>query len=763
MKDKLTVFFIWFFIIAIFALPFLAEYSYVIEDMQINPFDYARITDVEYKAVVVDEPGSLGKVVITERLTFDIHAASKSNPFWELWRDLPEDIVDGVPVHYKVNSVKQILPDGSEVIYEESPKLYWDDYDYVNTNPIYGPGKWYHSEGPYDEEEAQYECVFFYVDGMYREKPVFEIEYEMYNAALKYNDCSDLYLALYSGSTVKHLNSFKAQILFPEEDMPSYGNYSYYTYGTNSNSFAVTESDSINPGYHTFSFQLDKDDLKFKPYNQYIEFDLLAYGEDKHIFTEYAQPNDYTYDNVLDEVYAEQTAYANAPNTFKIIKLVVLVISLIGAALVLLYAFRADSRMRSKYIFYKPEMQFDYFREIPSDLDPNFAAKLAFCKQKAPKDDSGVYSAILLSLARKNYIELQEMSNNDVLIIIKNPPKIIPRQTMPPNMPWQMQQNMAWQTSAPNMGMQNPYMNNSMGMPNPYMNNSMGMQNPYINNGIGIPAPTMNTANMDVETPTPDISVEEPDTEYEPLTTCEQYYFNLLVRHVSDNRITMKAFQSRVSRDYANTDSFVRNMDSSIVDIGINEGYFQKANYMQPMKQMQSKSTLFMVLGIIFITLVNIISYNTRMDLAFGSYFIFGIACIVCSVMLKRQSYKYILLTPFGEDEYEKWHGLYNFLNSETLMKERTVIELPLWEKYLVYAAAFGISDKVIKAISIRCPEASSSAILNNNYCRSGRIHHSSRSFRSSVRSGSHAARSGGGGFGYGGGGRGGGGGGGGH
>ena len=40
-----------------------------------NPFDYARITDVEYQAVVVDEPGSEGKVVITERLTFDIHAA----------------------------------------------------------------------------------------------------------------------------------------------------------------------------------------------------------------------------------------------------------------------------------------------------------------------------------------------------------------------------------------------------------------------------------------------------------------------------------------------------------------------------------------------------------------------------------------------------------------------------------------------------------------------------------------------------------------
>ena len=101
--------------------------------MNLNPFDYARITDVDYKAVLVDEPGSNGKVVITERLTFDIHAASKNNLFWELWRDLPESYIDGVKVDYQVNSVKQILDDGSEIIYDESPKLYWDDSDYTST------------------------------------------------------------------------------------------------------------------------------------------------------------------------------------------------------------------------------------------------------------------------------------------------------------------------------------------------------------------------------------------------------------------------------------------------------------------------------------------------------------------------------------------------------------------------------------------------------------------------------------------------------
>ncbi len=137
MKRKL---FIWFIIILFFGSYlleffsyFFEDFSYLFEDINLNPFDYARITDIDYRAVVVDEPSSNGKVVITEKLTFDIHAASKNNPFWELWRDLSESYVDGVKVDYKVNSVKQILDDGTEVIYEESPKLYWDDYDYINT------------------------------------------------------------------------------------------------------------------------------------------------------------------------------------------------------------------------------------------------------------------------------------------------------------------------------------------------------------------------------------------------------------------------------------------------------------------------------------------------------------------------------------------------------------------------------------------------------------------------------------------------------
>lgn len=706
--------------VLIFAIP-------IVGAIATNANDYARITDVEYKAVVVDEPGSEGKVVITERLTFDIHAASRSNLFWELWRDLCEDYVDGVKVHYKVNSVKQIMDDGTEIIYEESPKLYWDDYDYVSYNPYYGPGKWYHSEGPYDEENEQYECVFFYVDGLYREEVVFEIEYEMYNAALKYNDCSDLYLAMYSEETINYLDSFSAEILIPNEDMPSEGNYDVYTYGTNANSFPLKESATKNPGYYTFYFDLDEDDLQFKSYNEYIEFDLVSYGEDKHIFTEYAPSNYYSHEDVLDEIYDEQEAYANTPAKFKIAKIVVLILAIGGGVCILIYALRTDARMKAKHAFFTASMDIDFYREIPSDLDPNFAAALCNIKHKPPKDDSGVYSAILLSLERKEYIDLNDFGNTVLVTIKKEPePVIQPGAAFAPN-------------TAPvaNMNWDSDWDSDDW------------------------------TTNSQVETtPTMDTLLEEPklpEKEYEPLTLCEEYYFNLLVRHANGGSITMDQFQSRVSADYSNTDTFARNMDNSIVNIGIKEGYLQKADYAAPQKELRSKAKLLNFWATVIIILVNIISAGTRMDLAFGAYTIFAILCYISAAILKRKSYKYVLLTQFGEDEYAKWRGLYNFLNSDTLISERTYVELPMWEKYLIYATAFGLSEKVIKAIGIRCPEATQSTVLNSNYCRSGRIHHHSRSVRRAVRSGSSFARSGGGGggFGYGGGGRGGGGGGG--
>lgn len=51
--------------------------------------------------------------------------------------------------------------------------------------------------------------------------------------------------------------------------------------------------------------------------------------------------------------------------------------------------------------------------------------------------------------------------------------------------------------------------------------------------------------------------------------------------------------------------------------------------------------------------------------------------------------------TDSGKQEVRNVAGLWNFLNTFTLSKERETADAVLWKEYLVYAALFGIADKV--------------------------------------------------------------------
>ena len=191
-------------------------------------------------------------------------------------------------------------------------------------------------------------------------------------------------------------------------------------------------------------------------------------------------------------------------------------------------------------------------------------------------------------------------------------------------------------------------------------------------------------------------------------------------------------------------------------------------------KELNSTSSIIVTIGICVTIVGTLLTYNNNLNMVYGIFIVFGIISILCSLYLKVNSNKYTLLTQNGENEYAKWRGLYNFLNSKTLINEKSVIDVVLWEKYLVYATAFGISEKVIKALEIVCPniQPTQSIVLGNTYYRSSSFRTYNHSFARRTTTSSNTSRSsrysgggyyGGGGSFYGGGGRGGGGGGGGH
>lgn len=673
-----------------FMMPLLINYSYVLEYVDLSPWDYQKLTDVEARYELIDEEGDYTKVLVTERITFDVHQASKNDLCYELWLDLPEQEVDGLTLDYTVISVSQIMDDGTIKKFSECNDYYWNNYEVEDLT-----GTWYHSQGPYSRFNDQYEALFFYVDGIYRDEVTFEVTYEMNNVALKYADCSDLYLMLYSESPIKDLESFKAEILIADKDLTNKNDYEYFTYGTNNNGFEVYESTTLNPGYTTFSIDLDEDDLQFRPYNLYLEFELVAEDRDTYTnapldyydisndpdtvsyspelidtpsFTDNARRNDYSSDYVLMEIKNEARAELSKPSQYATTKMFLFAIMFIITAFVLFKTFNTKKRMHTQHKFYEPAEIPEFYTGIPSDMDPNFAAALVFSKGWEPKNDSGVYTALLLSLARKGYVEIAEYGTNDAMLTIKNP-------------------TLTQETSI-------------------------------------MPA--------------------------EPLNESEVLYYNLLVRHSVDGRLIMSEFQKRVKQDYEYTGTFEENIKNAISNVGVNGGYVQKSNFTEPKDKLLQTAKSYIKLAVILLVVVNLISFHTRFDFAYGGYTILGITYLICAIYLKATAGRYVLLTQAGENEYAKWKGLYNYLKSDHVMSDSNIGNMPIWERFFIYATAFGIPTKVTKALGVNIPSGvnmgteyyyDSGTMFSSGYVRTGRIHVSGRGVGRAVRSGARFKR----------------------
>ena len=186
--------------------------------------------------------------------------------------------------------------------------------------------------------------------------------------------------------------------------------------------------------------------------------------------------------------------------------------------------------------------------------------------------------------------------------------------------------------------------------------------------------------------------------------------------------------------------------------MGVNGGYIQKADFTGPKNQLLRTAKSYKNWAIILLIFVNLISYFTRLDFAFGSYTILGVTCLVCSIYLYATASNYVLLTQAGENEYAKWRGLYNYLKSDHIMSDSNVGNMPVWERFFIYATAFGIPTKVTTALGVKFPEAAGTmdsgmgyyndyGIFNNTYIRTGRVHRTSRGIGRAVRSGSRIHR----------------------
>ena len=75
------------------------------------------------------------------------------------------------------------------------------------------------------------------------------------------------------------------------------------------------------------------------------------------------------------------------------------------------------------------------------------------------------------------------------------------------------------------------------------------------------------------------------------------------------------------------------------------------------------------------------------------------------------------IYTEIGTEEYAKWQGFIKFLKTFSLIDEREIPELVLWEQYLVYATGFGIAKRVLKQLKSKFPQLSDAEYYNDYSC----------------------------------------------
>ena len=72
---------------------------------------------------------------------------------------------------------------------------------------------------------------------------------------------------------------------------------------------------------------------------------------------------------------------------------------------------------------------------------------------------------------------------------------------------------------------------------------------------------------------------------------------------------------------------------------------------------------------------------------------------------VRNKANKLFKLTQTGAYEAEEWNGLKNYLKDYSLIEEKDVFDIKLWEKYLVFATALGISKQVVNSLKAKYPD----------------------------------------------------------
>lgn len=184
----------------------------------------------------------------------------------------------------------------------------------------------------------------------------------------------------------------------------------------------------------------------------------------------------------------------------------------------------------------------------------------------------------------------------------------------------------------------------------------------------------------------------------------------------NDKELTTKDITKYLEKHVSKVDKLNNKLEKIIETEEIQKGNYNKENYkkMNNYGGIVAVYTLFAIFSFLLIIFFVAVMSTTLVPIAILLIAILTINAIVLGMM----SYKVNVFSQKGVDEKEQWKAFKKYMEDFSLLKEKEVPALVVWEKYLVFATAFGISEKVLKQLKVIYPEITdmNSAMYSYSY-----------------------------------------------
>lgn len=194
----------------------------------------------------------------------------------------------------------------------------------------------------------------------------------------------------------------------------------------------------------------------------------------------------------------------------------------------------------------------------------------------------------------------------------------------------------------------------------------------------------------------------------ENLPEDEKIIFSILKSAVGEKEgITTKEFSKYARKNYESVYTKLEKLHLIVTDYEK-----EKGNLDEERRKIRSKIVnrewIYIIIGMLLIMLIPFMLFLV------GIYAGIIILLIVNGMNISKVG----KLSNEGFYETKRWVALKKYMEDYSLLKEKTVPDIVLWEKFLVYATTFGISKKVIEQLKVVHPEMFMSDNTNMVYNR---------------------------------------------